>query len=957
MFHRTLALCAVMSLFACDADEVAKECVAADLIGQCPAGSNPVLGVQASEGCDGTFDGNYVEQSGSVSGQCNAAGSCEFLCQFTVPCTCGVATLTKEAIVCSECPEQSCGDSRCEGTERAACEPNAVGCLACAEDCAGPSCGDGDCSGAESPANCPQDCAGACEPSDKSCLGTQTRVCRADGSGYDIFDCGTIGLTCAAGNCVALGVCGNLFCDVGETPASCPGDCSTTCNPNATRCSGTTLFTCNANGSAEASTDCATLSQVCVSGECRPADVCGNGLCEAGEDLDCPGDCAAECGNAVCENGEDVSCPADCVVCGDGSCGAGEISACPQDCGICVPSAQSCLGKRLRVCNANGTAYDDVDCEGFGLTCGGGDCVEADVCGNGLCDGVETSTDCPVDCGVVCGDRVCDPGETFRTCSVDCEPECGDGTCEGLEDFASCTFDCLDSCGNGACDALEDRVNCPSDCGFCGDSKCQDGAETSNMNPPANLETCVGDCVVSGCQQASDCDDGIECTEDQCVSSKCVYAPKDNLCGANDKCIKFNGCCPDADRDGFADEVCGGSDCNDDDGSTYPGAPEVCGGGDKNCSGAHIPRLTPAKRLTNTPSAKRFMKVMPVGQTLLVAWTGNPTNTNHLEMMTLDYALQAGTPMTVSEIEVADIGNVAMAFNPARNALGVMWPLPRNGDAYTTTRGGWVSLDGTLIASSVDLPYEGAGFCSNDWGWLPTGYDGIADGTEVIFAANGLNYRAGSINAPPTQTIGWYELGVTGSLTRIWGVGLCNPGPSPARGLLKLDGLITGLNEDYYNENAGGTLITVNPAETVYPSSAPLAHDSASGVCALGEDGDLLVVVCQKNGVTWYHRTTQGGGVFYSAEVQQGEITPLAVGKSRGNGPTLVGVATRDAQNNLWFFERDVDGNEVLAPAVIAGGGAISSAHVVHDGTDFQVIWLAKTGGFEQVFGQSITCE
>ena len=29
----------------------------------------------------------------------------------------------------------------------------------------------------------------------------------------------------------------------------------------------------------------------------------------------------------------------------------------------------------------------------------------------------------------------------------------------------------------------------------------------------------------------------------------------------------------------------------------------------------------------------------------------------------------------------------------------------------------------------------------------------------------------------------------------------------------------------------------------------------------------------------------------------------------------------------------------------------------MHDGTDFLVLWLAKTGGFEQVYGQRITCE
>jgi hypothetical protein len=46
------------------------------------------------------------------------------------------------------------------------------------------------------------------------------------------------------------------------------------------------------------------------------AAVCGNGICEIGEDgVNCPGDCPAGpvCGNGVCEQGEDsVNCPGDC---------------------------------------------------------------------------------------------------------------------------------------------------------------------------------------------------------------------------------------------------------------------------------------------------------------------------------------------------------------------------------------------------------------------------------------------------------------------------------------------------------------------------------------------------------------------------------------------------------------------------------------------------------------------
>lgn len=108
---------------------------------------------------------------------------------------------------------------------------------------------------------------------------------------------------------------------------------------------------------------------------------------------------------------------------------------------------------------------------------------------------------------------------------------CGDGRC-GAGEIAACPQDC-GICRPGdklclgkklrVCDDLEDRANCPRDCGFCGDAICQDGAETSNLNPPANLESCVSDCVVVGCQQATDCDDGVACTANGCVNNTCVY--------------------------------------------------------------------------------------------------------------------------------------------------------------------------------------------------------------------------------------------------------------------------------------------------------------------------------------------------------------------------------------------------------------------------------------------------
>ena len=48
--------------------------------------------------------------------------------------------------------------------------------------------------------------------------------------------------------------------------------------------------------------------------------------------------------------------------------------------------------------------------------------------------------------------------------------------------------------------------------------------------------------------------------------------------------LSFGGC-PDNDGDGYTDEACGGTDCDDSDSLTYPDADEICDGIDNNCNG------------------------------------------------------------------------------------------------------------------------------------------------------------------------------------------------------------------------------------------------------------------------------------------------------------------------------------------------------------------------------------
>jgi hypothetical protein len=136
------------------------------------------------------------------------------------------------------------------------------------------------------------------------------------------------------------------------------------------------------------------------------------------------GSSESACGNGVCEADEDVySCDIDCGVCGDGICTAFENPGnCPSDCGGSSSS-----------------------------------------CGDGVCDADEDVNSCDMDCGF-CGDGVCTVFENAGNCPSDCGGgSCGDGVCDADEDVYSCDMDC-GVCGDGLCTVFENAGNCPSDC-------------------------------------------------------------------------------------------------------------------------------------------------------------------------------------------------------------------------------------------------------------------------------------------------------------------------------------------------------------------------------------------------------------------------------------------------------------------------------------------------------------
>ena len=82
-------------------------------------------------------------------------------------------------------------------------------------------------------------------------------------------------------------------------------------------------------------------------------------------------------------------------------------------------------------------------------------------CGDKVCEGDETVTNCPKDCAK-CGDNICSSTENLTTCPKDCSV-CGDNQCTGSETVSSCPNDCS-TCGDKQCTGSETVSSCPEDC-------------------------------------------------------------------------------------------------------------------------------------------------------------------------------------------------------------------------------------------------------------------------------------------------------------------------------------------------------------------------------------------------------------------------------------------------------------------------------------------------------------
>jgi len=348
-----------------------------------------------------------------------------------------------------------------------------------------------------------------------------------------------------------------------ETTDPCEG---VVCEDSSTVCPDGATVTCS-NSCAEGS--CTSCTPDCTGHE-APPDPCEGVTCPPSTAV-CPDGSEVSCEN-TCSEGSCSECETDCTgheapVCGDGICEAGEENACPEDC-IPAPCMVPC------------PPYSETTCsDGYVATCS--NTLDSGACTCHYCEPDCTGhdgTECIGEGGIhdTAGDRQCCTGlKSIRT-------QVGDGRICSLTAGHVCS-----PCGNGECEAYESACSCPEDCP-CPEGQtylhnCPDGTEV----PWCECKNGQWVCTISpeSACPAPVCGDGIceiaeetTCLED-CAPEPCIcsflYNPVcgvdrvtyPNLCQADcaDVDVACSGICPCpvAPGPGPRPIVCGDGICDD----------------------------------------------------------------------------------------------------------------------------------------------------------------------------------------------------------------------------------------------------------------------------------------------------------------------------------------------------------------------------------------------------------
>jgi hypothetical protein len=211
-------------------------------------------------------------------------------------------------------------------------------------------------------------------------------------------------------------------------------------------------------------------------------------------------------------------------------CGSGTCDAKGMDCNKCEPGMQMCMGDSAAVCDETGQTFEPMPC-GSGMRCvGAGNCVECAA--NDDCS--ELTKDCVVG---ACVQNKCQATNASRgtQCMAGSRPgTCSSGTCE-------CTKQCNKPCGADGCGG-----QCPD---TCGDRMCvNDACVECTTNAHCSDQTTADGCVVGVCSNGN-------CDTMNASRTACTTESGERGTCTNGDCV----CTSDCGRDHCAMDSCGRS--------------------------------------------------------------------------------------------------------------------------------------------------------------------------------------------------------------------------------------------------------------------------------------------------------------------------------------------------------------------------------------------------------------